>query len=727
MPTPPPRRRRRALRDWASDPTHPARTAALVSGLYFIASSAYILLSGRYAATISPTIDRLLAVEWVKGLAYSAVVALGLFALTRFLLARILAQGEERRIQERRFRAVFESAAMGTALVDGAGRILEANTTLGRMLGYSPEELRARTVGDLTHPDDRPDAMALWNEISASDREAYRMEKRCVRKDGTVFWGRLHVSVVARPATAGFTAITMVEDISDFRAAMDNLRKSGERFRALVESSVDIVTMVDQQGTILLMSPSVQPTLDYAPEALVGRNAFELIHPDDADAVRAALERAFATPGTPEHLEFRFRHRDGSWRVLESTGRSMLESGAPGSAVVTSRDITDQRELEAQMRQAQKMDAIGGLAGGIAHDFNNLLAVILTYCGFLADAVQDEAAREDVEEIRRAAERATSLTRQLLAFSRRQMQQLTVLDLNEVLGDLHSMLRRLITEDIELDIRCGESLPLIKADRSQMEQIILNLAVNARDAMPQGGRLTIETGPAAPGDPRLEPFRGTAGRRFARLTMTDTGVGMDEATRNRVFEPFFTTKEVNKGTGLGLSTVYGIVKQHDGFVTVESAPGQGATFALFLPVTDEEAGADRLTNRKLEALRGWETVLVVEDNDSVRAAAGRILSKHGYRVLSAADGPEALEVCRAETAPIHLLLTDVVMPQMSGSALAEEARKLVLGLRVLYMSGYTDNIIDPHGVLAPGVRLLEKPFTQQGLVAAVRQALDESG
>jgi two-component system, cell cycle sensor histidine kinase and response regulator CckA len=406
-----------------------------------------------------------------------------------------------------------------------------------------------------------------------------------------------------------------------------------------------------------------------------------------------------------------FKRKNGEvmWAKV-SAGRLSIHDAPMMLASID--DITEQRHLEEQLRAAQKMEAIGRLAGGVAHDFNNMLSVILSNTAFAIDAVQPkDPVREDLEEVRMAAERATVLTRQLLAFSRKQVLDPEVLDLSEVAAGLKSLLGRLLGENIELVLDLAPDLANVKADRGQIEQLIMNLVVNARDAMPGGGKVTLQTS----GSKRDQGAQ-------VRLAVVDTGCGMDPATRERIFEPFFTTKARGKGTGLGLSTVYGIVTQSGGSIEVDSEPGKGTTFTIYLPVTTEEVMPPALS---LPPARGRkETILVVEDEEAVRKVAARILRNEGYRVLCASHGQEALATCEQHTGEIHLLLTDVVMPEMNGRQLAEHLQRTRAGMRVLYMSGYPDDAIAHHGVLEAGTKFIGKPFHSRDLLRKVREALD---
>ena len=395
--------------------------------------------------------------------------------------------------------------------------------------------------------------------------------------------------------------------------------------------------------------------------------------------------------------------------------------------VLVIRDVTREREIEMQAAAQQRLVAIGQLAGGVAHDFNNLLTVILTSAGFLAEDLRaDDPLHEDVEQIRQAGQRAVSLTRQLLAFSRKQVLKPQLIDLNQILVELEKMLRRLIGENIDLSFRQEANLPPVMADPGQLEQVIVNLAVNARDAMPEGGMLTLETGTVELDDDYAARHPGVRAGSYVMLAVSDTGIGMDRATRARIFEPFFTTKERGKGTGLGLSTVYGIIKQSGGNIWVYSEPGRGTTFKIYLPrAEDEEQIMGPAGSEKAPAMGGSETILLAEDEEPVRRLSTRLLKRAGYNVLEARDGLEALTLAEYHRGKIDLLLTDVVMPGPSGKILAEELVVKRPGVKVVYMSGYTDNAIVHHGVLQEGVTFIQKPFTAEELLQTIRRVLDE--
>ncbi len=510
------------------------------------------------------------------------------------------------------------------------------------------------------------------------------------------------------------------------RQAEAAVRASEERFRALVENSSDALLLLDDAGTITFVTQASGRHLGWRPDQMIGRSIFEFLHPDDRDRAAESFATVLTRPGDTLTAEMRFRHADGSWRILEGIGVNRLSDPAVGAIIVNARDLTERRRLEDQLRQAQKMEAVGQLAGGVAHDFNNLLTAILGYCSLLLDEMPPEdPLRPDLEEIRAAGDRAAALTRQLLAFSRRQLLQPQLVDVNGLVQQFEKLLRRLISEDVELALALAPSLPPVTADPASIEQVLVNLAVNARDAMPRGGRLTIETSVVDLDSAYVLTHATVVEGRYVLLAVSDSGDGMDEATRERVFEPFFTTKEQGRGTGLGLATVYGIVKQTGGYVWVYSEPGLGTSFKVYLPVARELPAADINTRdeRTRRRVLGWETVLLVEDEDAVRALAREVLRRHGYAVIEARNGLDALRSAERHPDPIHLLVTDLVMPYLSGKELAERLLASRPAMKVLFMSGYADHAALHHHVTR-GALYLQKPFSPDAFARKVRGILD---
>jgi signal transduction histidine kinase/CheY-like chemotaxis protein len=443
------------------------------------------------------------------------------------------------------------------------------------------------------------------------------------------------------------------------------------------------------------------------------------------DAARALMRRLRAEGRIREH-ETEILARDGRW--VECRLSLALLRDAAATAIGTLailEDTSERKRLEAQLRQAQKMEAVGRLAGGIAHDFNNLLAVIMGHSDLIKNVLRKgDGLAHDVEQIRRASERAASLTRQLLAFSRRQFLQPQVIDVNTLVGNLATMLRRLIGEDIPLELRLDPAAGRVSVDPGQLEQVVMNLTVNARDAMPQGGQLTLETGPAMLDQAFVTAHPGSSTGAHVRLSIRDNGCGMSPDVLSHLFEPFFTTKEPGRGTGLGLSTVYGIVKQHRGYIDVQSEPGQGSIFAVYLPRVDAKPAPERTAARERLMPGGRGTVLFVEDEVALRNLMHRVLAKGGYTVLAAGDGLEALALVEGHPGRIDLVVTDVVMPRMSGPELATRLRSRDPGIRLLYVSGYTADQLHSQTDLGEDATLLAKPFTSDGLLRKVREVLD---
>jgi two-component system cell cycle sensor histidine kinase/response regulator CckA len=502
------------------------------------------------------------------------------------------------------------------------------------------------------------------------------------------------------------------------------LRLNEERFRALVENSGDAVALLERDGNISYLSQSSVSVLGYEPRELIGTNAYALLHRSDVAAVLEAIHSLRDSPGAVVRVASRFRHKEGEWHYGEGTLTNRLHDRVVRALVFNFRDVTRERQLEEQFRQAQKMEAVGRLAGGVAHDFNNLLTVITSYSALmLEDLEPTDPRREDLNEILRAATGAAGLTRQLLAFSRQQVLEPRILDLNDVVGAAGKMLQRLIGEDVELVTVLAPDLGWVKADPGQIEQVIMNLAVNARDAMPDGGKLTIETSNTELDESYVRQHPPVSPGAYVQLSVSDTGIGMDEATRARLFEPFFTTKEKGRGTGLGLATVYGIVKQSAGSIWVYSEPGHGTVFKIYLPRVHE--GPVAAQPAVPPEVRGSETVVVAEDAEGVRAVVQTVLRRNGYTVLPAPDGQTALDLVATHPEPIHLLITDVIMPGMSGRQLADRLREIRPGLKVLFVSGYTDDAIIRHGMLEPGIAFLQKPFTPESLSRKVREVLDQ--
>ena len=623
---------------------------------------------------------------------------------------------EARSESEARFQGLVESAHEGVWAVDSFARTTYVNARMAVMLGYPVDALLGRELLDFMDATTAREAQSRLDRRRQGASESYELALR--RSDGSALWVQVSASPL-RAADGTFTgALALISDLTERRRAEAALRESEARLRLALD--VAGLTIWEHDLRDDRLSPDA-PT----PDGVAGY--LTAVHVDDRERVARASLDALANGGEFT-AEFRTTAVDGSLRWQHAMGRVLRGAdGCPERLLGVSLDVTERVTLEGQLRQAQKMEAVGQLAGGIAHDFNNLLTVITASTRFALEALPPGAVvREDLAAVDEAAGRAAQLTGQLLAFSRQQLLRPEVLDLNAVVRGIEPMLRRLIGEDIVVLTLLAPALAPVLADPGQLEQVLMNLAVNARDAMPQGGRLVIETA-------TVEVTPAEAARRggavapgaYLRLRVRDTGVGMDEATLARVFEPFFTTKEPGKGTGLGLATVYGIVQQSGGSVWVSSAPGQGTTFEVDLPQAVAAEVPDAASAGDAPAVApGSETVLLVEDEAAVRAIVRRILRQQGYTVLEASHGREGLRVAERHVGRIDLVVTDVVMPELSGRAFAEQLASTHPGVRVLFMSGYTDDEILRRGFFLPGMALLEKPFTADGLLQAVREVLD---
>jgi PAS domain S-box-containing protein len=505
------------------------------------------------------------------------------------------------------------------------------------------------------------------------------------------------------------------------------LQRSEAYFRKLTENALDLITILNADGTIRYESRSIQKVLGFTPEEYTGKNAFEFVHPDDLPMVAAAFKEALKRNGDTDALTFRFRHRDGTYRTLEGIGLNLLGDIDVGGIVFNSRDVTERKRLEQQFLQAQKVQAIGQLAAGVAHDFNNILTAIMGYSDMvLMGMPTDNPSHGHVVGVKQAAVRAAALTRQLLAFGRKQMLQPVVVNLNVSISEMEKMLRRLLGAEITLITNPAPDLGRVKADASQIEQVILNLAVNARDAMPKGGRLTLETANVTLDEEYARQRSEITPGRYVMLAVSDDGSGMTPEVRARLFEPFFTTKELGKGTGLGLATCHGIVKQSGGHIAVYSEVGQGTSFKVYLPRVDAEEEAVPKTELPKGIRTGKETVLLVEDEPMLRELGMIYLTKMGYTVLLAVNGRQAVNLLHANPGKkIDLLITDVVMPEMGGKELADFMQNASPQTKILFCSGYTEEAVNFRGTMGTATAFIAKPYTIDALAMKVRELLDQ--
>jgi two-component system, cell cycle sensor histidine kinase and response regulator CckA len=564
--------------------------------------------------------------------------------------------------------------------------------------------------------------MQVRQSLASTGRWSGQLQFR--RPDGNRIPVEMQVSLLPDGGT-----VCVCRDLSQHQVAEKARAEAEAKYRMLVEqvNAISYIAEIGISGQWFYVSPQVQAILGYTPEEwlALAPDWAEHIHPDDLPAVLAAEEQS--GKGLPFQAEFRVRRKDGREVWLSDT--AVIAQGSNSHPVMEGImvDITERKALETQLQQSRKMEAVGRLAGGIAHDFNNLLTIITGYTEMALNRPQmPHEVRADIERIENASGRAAALVRQLLAFSRKQVLQPKILDLNKIVLNLDSLLRRLMDERIEMVTRVKDDIGKVKADPAQIEQVIMNLVVNARDAMPEGGRLVVETCNTELDATYAVDHVSVKPGRYVMLAVSDTGVGMDKQTMAHIFEPFFTTKESGRGTGLGLSTVYGIVKQSGGYIWVYSEPGKGSTFKVYLPRVDESPEDFTAGESTHRAQAGKETILVVEDEEDVRELIQTVLREKGYEVIVSEDPQHAERAAAQFGGEIHLLLTDMVMPGISGRELATRISARRQDIRVLYMSGYTDNVITAGGMLEKGLAFLQKPFSPATLVQKVREVLSRT-
>lgn len=631
-------------------------------------------------------------------------------------------------LSEERYRSVVDNIKEVIFQTDPLGTWIFLNPAWTEITGFTVEQSIGKNCLKFIHPDDRERNVKLWQSLIERQEEYCRQEIRYISAGGDCRWLEVYAHLTFDEAGCVNGVYGTLNDITERAAAVEALRKS-EEYHNLFQLANDPILIFKPEGEIVLdVNDKACQTYGIPRRAFIGKSLKDI----SAETARSEryLSRLLAA-GTAQEFETVQFHADGT-PICFLINASVIEYQGHRAILSINRDITDRkraeealRESEDHLRQSQKMEAIGQLAGGVAHDFNNLLTAISGYSDLsLRQLRPDDRLRQNIEEIKKAADRAAGLTRQLLAFSRRQVLQPKVLNLNMVVADMHKLLRRLIGEDIELITICKSPAEIIYADPGQIEQVVMNLAVNARDAMPRGGRLIIETSNVELNEEYTQRHVAIQPGHYVRLVISDTGCGMDAETQNRIFEPFFTTKKMGKGTGLGLSTVYGIVKQSGGHIWVYSEVGHGTTFKIYLPRAEQVIDYTNAEDTGSALLNGTETVLLVEDEEIVRDMTRKSLELTGYKVLEAASGGEAMMICESHADAIQLLLTDVVMPEMSGRELAECLKKVRPEMKTLYMSGYTDEAIVNHGILAPNTAFLEKPFTPDSLARKLREVLD---
>jgi two-component system cell cycle sensor histidine kinase/response regulator CckA len=651
---------------------------------------------------------------------------IAVYCIYRDISNRKRAEAELRQSEERYRRLVDLSP--DSILIQMSGKIVFVNSAGIRLLGATKaEEVIGKHILDLIHPSFHDVVKSRIAETGETRGSVPFLEEKYLRMDGST----VDVEVAASAFTVGNErgAQVIIHDLTERKRAERDLLLAETKFRLLVEQLPAVTYMADfgSQGRWHYVSPQIEAILGFTPAEWMADPGIwhASLHPDDL-AKALELEENCRNTGKPLTAEYRLKARDGSYRWFSDLARVVRDAGTGAFSMQgVMLDITEKKQLEAQLRQSQKMEAVGQLAGGIAHDFNNILMVVRGHTDLLLNAATEKPL-ENVAQIQKAADRAASLTKQLLAFSRMQILQPEVLDLNAIVTDMASMLPRLIHSNIHLKLEADPELARVRADAVQIEQVLLNLAVNARDAMPNGGSLTIRTENTtlAPGNPQRLPV--TAPGAYVALVVTDTGAGMDAETQSRIFEPFFTTKAKGRGTGLGLATVYGIVKQSEGFIAVDSALGQGTTFTVYLPEVKDAVKVQAPPEKTAKPQHGAETILVVDDETGIRDLATEYLQRCGYTVLAAGDGAEAKAIAEQHSGPIHLLLTDTVMPKMGGRELVSAMTALRPDVKVIYMSGYLEFNASTHIQSGTGAYYLQKPFELSALAAKVRTALNSN-
>ncbi len=631
---------------------------------------------------------------------------------------------------ETMYQRIFDFASIAIMFIEEDTTISLCNKAFEKLTGYTRGEVEGRmSWRDLVALPEERDRMLHYHRERRVDpaRAPEVYEFQLLNRAGEV--RNMALSVTLVPETK--KSLAFLQDITERRSAEAALRESEKWYRAIFENTGLPSIIIAPDTTIIKANTEWARLSGYSIEENEGKKSWtEFVDPEDLERMRNYhRNRRVEDASAPRKYEFRFKRRNGEIRLMINSVTVI-----PGTqySIASLMDITELREaegmrrrLEEQLMMVRKLESIGHLAGGVAHDFNNMLAAILGYAEMLQRKLPEADPLGDmVEEIKKAAQRAGDLTRQLLAFARKQTLEIKPLNLNQVINNFEKMVRRTIREDILIQKYLQSDLDLIEGDVGQIEQIILNLAINAQDAMPHGGTLVFQTSNTVLDEAYADSHPGVLPGRYVMLVMSDSGTGMDEATMNRIFEPFFTTKEVGKGTGLGLATVYGIVKQHGGNIWVYSEPGKGSTFRVYFPrASRREDAVSSITSG--EAMpTGSETILVVEDQEQVRRVTSLMLRQNGYTVIEAENGLRALEHAASFREPIHLLLTDVVMPGMNGRDLYEELKQMRPGIRVLYVSGYPREIISHEGILDEGVNLLSKPVTAETLTARVREILD---
>ncbi len=634
------------------------------------------------------------------------------------------------RESEELFRGIIESSPVAMTTVTPGGRIIRCNAAATKLLGYSAEELQAMSFNDFTHPDDLETGMAMLAELASGRSELVEFEKKYIRKNGQLIKALLTISAIRNDDRSMRYAITIAQDITEKWQAEESLRRSEEKYRSLVDNARDAIYTLSERAVILSLNPAFEILTGWQREEWIGRSITDLIHPDDKEKAVESF-RATLRGELQDVIQYRVRNKAGGYLVGEfSVSRYTLEDGSTGVLGIA-RDVTSQLVLEEQLRQSQKMESIGTLAGGIAHDFNNILGIIVGYTSLSLKSVEaDKVLTRNLLSIEKAAQSGVGLVRQLLLFARKQERETQSIDVNTIVSDVYRMIKETFPKVISIHLHQGGRELSVDCDQTEVHQAVLNLCVNARDAMMErgdgrlaGGTLTIATSSVQ--IDKVRPKQPGADRgRYVKISVADTGIGMDEETKSRIFEPFFTTKEKGKGTGLGLSTVYGIASSYGGFVEVDSKPGEGTIFTILLPAMDESQAvpAEKEKEPEIES-RGNEIILVVEDEPGLRGLVYEILSARGYKVVTAEDGQQALALF-TDNPDIDLVVSDIGLPKVGGIDMFRAMKGSKPEVKVILVSGFVEEH-DRKRMTEAGVnRFVQKPYRPAELLSIVRQVLD---
>ncbi len=710
-----------------------------ITTIYLAVGVLWILLSDKLVELLVPDPGIFTLVAIIKGWCYVVATALMLYVLIRRGAAQIQRSQQALRVTEARYEELVECANSIIMRRDREGRIRFFNRFAQEFFDYTSDEILGKNVVGTIVPEldsSGRDLRAMIRNIGMQPERYAINENENMRRSGERVWVAWTNKPVRDENGQVVELLCIGNDQTDRKRAEEALRASEERFRLAMEATSDGLWDWDVSTGKVYYSPAYFKMLGYESGTLPShlKTWLDLVHPEDREAALSASQAVIRQDKPAFSAELRMLARDGSWRWVLARGRAVQRdtNGRALRMVGTHMDITDRKRaqeeqemLESQLLQAQKLESIGRLAGGVAHDFNNMLGVILGHAELAMESTDPEDARyTDLVEIQKAAQRSAELTRQLLAFARRQTVSPKVLDLNKAVEGTLKMLQRIIGEDIQLTWLPAQPLWKVKMDPSQLDQILANLAVNARDAITGFGKLAIETANVVLDESHRGLMPEMVPGAFVLLAVGDTGAGMSSEILSNIFEPFFTTKEVGKGTGLGLATVYGIVRQNAGFINVSSEPNKGTIFRIYLPRFLGEGAQYQPPTSQVKPPGGRETVLIVEDEQAILNLGKAVLERLGYAVLSASSPRQAIEIAQDFDKAIHLLITDVVMPEMDGRELANSLTRIKPGLKCLYMSGYPAEVIADHGILEQGVRFIPKPFSVKELSETVRQVLD---